>query len=256
MLHQFITYFNWLPKTIHLHGIHSPFVFQLEKNCLRQPLSKNTQTQFKTYKKKLAQDQRTITVTDFGSGSRVVRSNNRKVRHIARYAGASLKRMGILHSLSSYTKAKTILELGTSLGTGTLALATPHTTTITTLEGCPATAAVAKQYLKEAGCTTINSTVGAFDQTIKDLISQSFDLIYFDGNHDKEATLCYVQHLLSTVHNDTIWIFDDIHWSAGMSEAWELIKTLPQITVTIDCFWFGLVFFRKEQNKQDFCIRL
>ena len=76
------------------------------------------------------------------------------------------------------------------------------------------------------------------------------NLIYFDGNHSKKATLEYFELFLSTATNDSVWIFDDIHWSSDMEEAWEVIKNHPLVTVTIDTFQWGIVFFRKEQKKE------
>jgi hypothetical protein len=50
-------------------------------------------------------------------------------------------------------------------------------------------------------------------------------------------------------------IFDDIHWSQEMEVAWEEIKKDESISLTIDLFFIGIVFFRKEQLvKQDFTI--
>jgi len=84
---------------------------------------------------------------------------------------------------------------------------------------------------------------------------QSYSLIYFDGNHSKQATLDYFELLLPTITNDSVWIFDDIHWSTGMEEAWEIIKSHPKVKVTIDTFQWGIVFFRSEQEKEHFTIR-
>jgi hypothetical protein len=51
-------------------------------------------------------------------------------------------------------------------------------------------------------------------------------------------------------------VFDDIHWSEGMERAWEEIKRDPAVTLTIDIFFVGLVFFRKMQLiPQHFTIR-
>ncbi|WP_298352404.1 hypothetical protein [uncultured Dokdonia sp.] len=41
-----------------------------------------------------------------------------------------------------------------------------------------------------------------------------------------------------------------------MTEAWEYIKALPQVTATVDAFYFGMVFFRPKQAKEDFYIKL
>jgi predicted O-methyltransferase YrrM len=85
---------------------------------------------------------------------------------------------------------------------------------------------------------------------------QIFDLIYFDGNHSKKATLDYFELLLPTITNETVWIFDDIHWSKDMEESWEIIKNHPKVKVTIDTFQWGIViFFRAEQEKEHFVIR-
>ena len=37
-----------------------------------------------------------------------------------------------------------------------------------------------------------------------------------------------------------------------MERAWEAIKAHPDVTLTVDLFYIGLVFFRKKQPKQHF----
>ena len=153
-------------------------------------------------------------------------------------------------------KPKAILELGTSVGLASVSLALPETAKMTSLEGCPQTAVVAQKHLKSAELSNVEVIVGDFKQTLPQVISEKFDLIYFDGNHSKEATLNYFEQLLPTVHNDSVWIFDDIYWSPEMTEAWELIKQHPRVSVTVDCFWLGFVFFRTEQVEEHFKIRV
>jgi hypothetical protein len=50
-------------------------------------------------------------------------------------------------------------------------------------------------------------------------------------------------------------IFDDIYWNKDMEKAWQEIKNNQKVTVSIDLFYFGLIFFRKEQEKQHFILR-
>jgi hypothetical protein len=51
-------------------------------------------------------------------------------------------------------------------------------------------------------------------------------------------------------------IFDDIHWSEGMEKAWLEIKKNKEVSCTIDLFFVGVVFFRKEfKEKLEFSIR-
>ena len=80
------------------------------------------------------------------------------------------------------------------------------------------------------------------------------DLVFFDGNHQKEATIKYFTICLAKAHENSVFIIDDIYWSEGMQEAWNEIKNHAQVTVTIDLFFLGIVFFRKEQAGQHFML--
>jgi predicted O-methyltransferase YrrM len=84
----------------------------------------------------------------------------------------------------------------------------------------------------------------------------NFNFIYFDGNHQKEATLNYFNMCLQTVDTNAVFIFDDIYWNKEMHETWEIIKQHPKVTVTINTYFWGIVFFRNEQLKQHFTIRV
>lgn len=165
-----------------------------------------------------------------------------------------------MNRLVPYLKIKNALEIGTSLGTGTAAMAAGNDIKITTIEGCPETARVAKENLQAQGFHEIDFKIGEFGSILENIISKTekpkFDLVYFDGNHQKKATLNYFNKLLETTHNDSVFIFDDIHWSPQMEEAWEEIKKHPSVKVTIDTFFWGLIFFRREQEKEHFVIRL
>ena len=117
MLHQLITYIKWLPTTFHLHGIHSPFVFSFEKDCLKNTTKKAPDLIITNYRKALLKNNQTISVTDFGAGSRVFTSNKRKVKKIAQYAGATQQRMHLIQRIVDYFTPEHILEIGTSLDT-------------------------------------------------------------------------------------------------------------------------------------------
>lgn len=210
------------------------------------------------YRKELLSNEEKIHVTDFGAGSKVFSSHIRQISKIAHYAGISKKRAELLLRLTQYFQPKNILELGTSLGiaTSALSLGKPNST-ITTFEGCKETLNIAKEMFEKYELKNIRAIEGDFQQTYFSEVQKSvFDLIYFDGNHTKEATLSYFEACLSSIHNDTVLIFDDIHWSKPMEEAWEEIKDHEKVTVTIDTYQWGLVFFRREQEKEHFIIRV
>ena len=256
MQHIFKSYIKFLWNSTNAHGVHSPFVFDLVRKCFYDRTNYAEYKILENYRNSLLQNKNTIEVTDFGAGSRVFKSNTRAINKIAENAGISRNDAKLLFRVVNYFQPKNILEIGTSLGLATSALAVNNSVEITTLEGCQQTAKVAQLQFQKFNFN-VNSLVTEFNSYLKNcqLKTENYQLIYFDGNHSKEATLNYFELLLPTISNETVWIFDDIHWSSGMEEAWEIIKRHPKVTVTIDTFQWGFVFFRKEQEKEHFIIR-
>ncbi|HET8886186.1 MAG TPA: class I SAM-dependent methyltransferase, partial [Salinimicrobium sp.] len=249
-------YIKFLWRSTNQHGVHSPFVFDLVTKCFYTRKKHPSFLIIKNYRRRLFKNQKTIKVSDFGAGSRVFSSNERKISAVAKNAGISLKRSQILNKMIPFLNIENALELGTSVGMGTAAMAAGNNVHVTTLEGCPETASVAQENFDFFNLKNIDLEIGNFDDLLPNMVKEKWDLIYFDGNHDKAATLKYFEELLPTVHNDSVFIFDDIHWSDAMEEAWEEIKNNPKVTVSIDTFFWGIVFFRKEQAKEHFTIRL
>lgn len=258
MIFQLKSYIKFLVKSGLQPGIHSPFIYGLVNQCFKDKTKKEWYEQFENYRDSLLKNTTTISTEDFGAGSKSLQKNNRKISKIAKKAGISLKRGQLLGRIIAYFNPKEVLEIGTSVGLATSAMSFANSSThITTLEGCTSTANLAKEYFNKFELNNINIIIGNFDTTLTDVIKQNaFDLIYFDGNHKKEATIHYFEQCLSNVHNDSVFIFDDINWSKGMKEAWLYIKQHPKVTVTVDTYFWGIVFFRKGQVKQHFTIRV
>ncbi|MCO6175644.1 class I SAM-dependent methyltransferase [Flavobacterium sp. NRK F10] len=259
MLHILKAYIKFLLDSKNEHGVHSPFVFNLVTKCFYDKTNYPEYQTLKQYRKALLANTNTIEVTDFGAGSRVFKSNTREIAKIAKTAGISPKRAAFLFRIVRYFQPEQILEIGTSLGLATSALALGNKKSyIKSLEGCPNTLAVTENqfntFFPELNFEFLNTEFSSYFNS-SDFRLPAFDLIYFDGNHSKKATLDYFNCLLPTITNDSVWIFDDIHWSPDMEEAWQIIKNHSQVTVTIDTFQWGFVFFRKEQEKEHFTIR-
>ena len=256
MNHLIKSYIKFLFNSKNEHGVHSPFVFDLVTKCFHDKTIYPEYEILKNYRNSLLENKNTIEVTDFGAGSRVFKSNIREVSKITKTAGITSKNAELLFRIVRYFKPQNVLEIGTSLGLATYALSIGSSNAqITTLEGCPNTMSIAKNQLQNSS-KNINFINTEFTQYLLtyNLQTITYNLIYFDGNHSKKATLEYFELLLRTISNDSVWIFDDIHWSAEMEEAWEIIKNHSQVTVTIDTFQWGIVFFRKEQKKEHFII--
>lgn len=252
------SFIAFLLASTNRHGVHSPFVYHLVTKCFNGKTNSYKFNAIVRLRKLLYANKKRITVTDYGKGSSVFKSNERKVSDIAKIAGISNKRAMLLLRIVDYFNPINMLEIGTSVGLGTsvLSIGNPEAK-IVTLEGCEKTAEVAKELFKTNHLNNIQLVVGNFKETLSPVLTnKQYDLIYFDGNHQKESTLLYFKQCLKTVHNNSIFIFDDINWSPEMQLAWEEIKNHPKVTITINTYFWGMVFFRKEQEKEHFTIRV
>jgi len=260
VLQNIKSYLTFLWNSKNQHGVHSPFVYGLITKCFYDKKIYPEYYNLKSYRNSLLANKNTIEVTDFGAGSRVFKSNTRAINQIAKNAGITSKRAELLFRIVNYFQPSNILEIGTSLGLATSALALGNKNgKIITLEGCPNTIAIAKEMFQVSSFKFENidfiTTEFSTYLTTHSLQPTTYNLIYFDGNHSKKATLEYFELLLPTITNDSVWIFDDIHWSTDMEDAWQSIKNHPKVKVTIDTFQWGIVFFRSEQEKEHFVIR-
>ncbi len=205
-------------------------------------------------RKKLWKNHQKIQVTDFGAGSHVSKSNERAISSIAKSAVSPSHQSKMLFRLVKHYQPTTLLEFGTSLGLTALYQALPNKEAkFITLEGCPNISKHAQFNFDFAKAKNIQLITGSFETTLKKALSEfeQFDYIFFDGNHRKEPTLEYFHTCLEKAHENSIFIFDDIHWSEGMEAAWEEIQKHPSITLSLDLFFMGIVFFRKENRQKE-----
>ena len=252
-----LAYIRFLFKSTNQHGVHSPFVYDLVTKCFYDKTKYAEYEKLGTYRRSLLKNTDLIAVTDLGVGSQVMRTNDRKVSDMAKNAGTTPTRAKLLYRLMKYLNIEKTLELGTSMGIGTytMCLANPDGT-VTSIEGCPNISNFSGRFLQNQGVKNFDLLIGDFGQILKTLDHDYFDLIFIDGNHDMQATIDYFNTLLPKTHNDTVMIFDDINWSNGMRDAWAHIANHSKVTVSIDTFFWGIAFFRKEQEKEHFIIRI
>ncbi len=253
-LFQISEYINYTLTSITKYKIHSPFVFKLVTEVFEKTVKYNDYARIEQLRDDLKHDTRTIEVNDLGAGSKRLKSKKRKISDIVRKSVKKEKYAHLLYMMIRYFKANSILELGTSLGITTAYLASAHPNVkVTTIEGCENTAGIASENFNKLQLQNIQLIVGNFDTELTKVCHevQKFDLIFIDGNHREVPTINYFNTVLPFCHNDTVLVFDDIHWSEEMQEAWEFVKNHEQVKMTIDLFEMGLVFLRKEFRQKE-----
>lgn len=239
------------------YGIHSPFVFNLITNVFRNKINTDVVCNIEKIRKKMLADKSIINVTDYGTGSRHLKGKMREVASVVKYSSVPSKYGRLLASLAGEFGGQDIVELGTSLGISTLYLASgAQSATIHTAEGSPELSEIASGNFKEAGCTNIRIYTGKFDDFLNDLRKEGIKpgLVFIDGDHRKDSLLRYLYVVSEMCRKDGVVIIDDIHSSSEMYEAWQEIKSMKSVSITIDIYRMGIVFFRKGIAKFDYVI--
>ena len=241
------------------HGIHSPFVFSFIKEVLNKKNEGVWATKIENYRNQLFSNKQTIAILDLGAGATQQTHKIKKVAQIAKGALKSKKYSRLLNRMVAYFKPNAVLEMGTSLGITTcyLAQAMPNVKLVT-MEGAPEVADIARSTFQNLGYTNIQLVVGNFDQNLPLYLNEidQVGIVFIDGNHSYAPTMDYFNQLLSKSNQDAIFIFDDIHWSVEMESAWKEIKNDKRVSVTVDLFYIGIVFLKKEnKQKENFIIR-
>ncbi len=241
------------------HGIHSPFVYDLIRNVFMDKKQYPEYVMPEVYRKSLLADHRLLEVEDLGAGSRSGKVRTRRVSEIARTSAKPERYSQLLYRLAVYFNHTRILEMGTSLGVTSSYLAqVPGLEQLVTMEGAGAVADIAEKHFNLCRLGRVRVLRGDFASHLGAAIAdlEPMDMVFIDGNHRFEPTLEYFEALLPYTHEESCIVFDDIHWSAGMEAAWDRIRQDERVTLSIDLFFIGLIFFRKDfREKQHFVIR-
>ena len=255
--YQGVRYLAYWLRAVDQYSLQAPFIFNFYNEVVLDKRSFHAFDEIEKLRADLFKNHRKIRILDLGSGSIASHKLERPISHIAKYSSSNPKFSAFLYRLIIHTQPKNILELGTSFGLNTLYMAKANPKIpVTTLEGCPSTMEVAKANFEQLKAWNIQATLGNIDTTLPATLDNlsALDLVYFDANHTKEATLRYFFQCLPKAHAQTIFIFDDIHLSKEMSEAWRNIQDHESVAISLDIFDAGIVFFQKGISKEKYIL--
>lgn len=247
---------HWL-HALNEHSLQAPLVYSLYCDIIKKDQLLPAFQPIEEARRRLLRCSDQVPISDLGAPSRVSKQTARRVRSLARHGLSSPKFGRLLYRLATYNSSDHIVELGTSLGITTLYLATARpSASVYTLEGASAVADRAEDIFRKQGQANIQLIRGNIDQTLPTLLRQlpRVDFAYLDANHRYEPTVAYFEQLVAKTNERSIVAIDDIYWSDEMRRAWRHIQRHPAVTLTLDLFDAGLVFFTPLSVRQDYVL--
>jgi Predicted O-methyltransferase len=241
-------------------GIHSPFTFTLLNKTLREKVPKELIDGARSYRLVFMNSTAIIPRSTRGAGTLLLSGKDEGVlvKQIMKQSSISSKYGKLLYLLSKHFGSEGVLELGTGLGMSTFYLATgAKNSTVISIEGHQPYAQLAEQELDNANLENVEIINGLFEEGLEKIKKEKkqFGLFYIDGDHTLEATISNFNRCIDISTQNAIFIFDDIHWSSEMEQAWENIKQLDQCRISMDLFRLGIVFTNKKFLKQNYIVR-
>ena len=255
---QFLEYLRYRLFAKHRKGfgIHSPFVFDLITRILNKEESYAELDKIMAWHKGLLRESTLVKRGNFGAGSKRLKEDLQPVSGIIKNSAIKPKYGRILFQLVQEFQPERILELGTGSGVSTAYLAGPGSGRILSVEGEKSKHDFATRALKNLGYEHLELVLSEFDDFLQDFQVNSFPFLAFiDGNHRGDALRHYFRTLLPFCKDDTILVFDDIHWSKDMYRAWKEIVQSEKATLSIDFFFMGILFFKKGRSPQHFVVQ-
>jgi len=237
-------------------GVHSPFVFNLVCNVLNGRDDAELK-EISVWRKKLSKDTSIITTADAGAGSKTHKTKGRSVGQIVRKSSIRHKYGRVIYKLVNEFKPSTIIELGTGIGISTAYLAkTSGQSHVITIEADAEKLTFAGRSLEQIGVDNVLFRNGSFNELLPEILKeekQAF-MVFVDGDHSYTKTIDYFEEIKKHINEESFIVFDDIRWSEDMEKAWGEIRRDPAVSISIDLFFMGMVFFRGGVPKQDFVI--
>ena len=247
-------YLRYYFKAQTCYDIQSPFVAQLAAEVIEDDRCYYIFEKAEIVRSALLRDDRKIKITDYGAGSLINPSAERTVKDIARHSAIPAKNGRFLFRLVKFHQPDNMLELGTSLGISSMyQKAAALKSKMCTIEGCPNTAAIASEMFSVIDLPALHQLIGPFREMLPKALPKLSPLsyLYLDGDHRKNASIEYFNTCLPYAKQDSLFVIADIHWSEEMEAAWKKMKAHPQVSLSIDFFHFGLLFFSKGKEKKE-----
>lgn len=247
-------YLEYFLKVVDSHSIQSPFMFGFYNGLVRALGENEKQLDIEAVRQQLHGSDSVVSGIDYGAGSR---RSSISISGIAQYGISAEKDCRLLYTLAQMTKAKTIVELGTSVGLATCYLSRVNAKAkIYTFEGNETLVKIANGLFEQMFCENVELIEGNIDETLPARLHlmDQIDMAIIDANHTGEALWNYFSLLKGKMSATGIIVVDDIRWSPDMYKTWKKLISCSDVSISVDFLQCGVVFFQRNLIKQHYIL--
>lgn len=177
-----------------------------------------------------------------------------RVSHLVdgkRFATRSRRKQArFLYRLVGYLEPETVLSFGKVSALNTSALALGNLQTKVYLEQTTEFL----ETLSSMGVVNVNLIHPDADEE-EQLERYNTGFVLYGLEDFEEDNWNNLEDGMAQADDDTVLVFEGIHHSRRTEAAWEAIKEGEGVTLTMDLYSMGLVFFREGIEKQDFVLK-
>jgi len=224
-------------------GVHSPFVYDLITNVIEEKSDFYAFSDISIAQLQLLQNEHVI---QYGR-KRIA------VKEALKRFGITTKEGKFLFRLTNHYKPHTILSIGSSMGLAPLCL-TRYNATVQCiiLEYEQDIAEIAKQILNKEKNTALNIKIGAYHELLPESIVQlqRIDCVFIGKDVGVNDWDTVFEQCEPFIHDSTFFVLAGIRSSTDKQNYWMQYRQHPSVTIAVDLFDMGLLFFQPKLHKQ------
>lgn len=231
MIFKILSYLRFLKGSKNQHGIHSPFVYSFITLCLYDKKKYSFYEEIKKYQQ-------------------LLHENKNHKNDLLTY-----KRAKLLHRITTYFQAKHSVDLSFTDGFIAFSMQSENAD-LFCLEETEKKLKSTKIFLSNFKAENIKVSTKRFKEVLDQLPQKEKKQFFIGRNINSENIISVFKTLLPYITSDSLVILDGIHLTKEREEIWKQIKNHSKVKVTVDLYFWGIIFFREKQAKQHFKIRI
>lgn len=257
-MYQIIQFIRFYFLAIGKHRVHSPFVYSFIENVLEDQRWFYAFDEIEFQRKALAKIDLKIKLKYNIQGAKK-QYDAYTLKSLIKTSVLNPYKCRVLFRTLEFLELKKGLELGSSIGISSSYLAKAVSPGILyCMTENAALCDLANKVHKSLNITNCNNLCKSFNEIMEEtqLKFDEADFVFINGIESSRDTVRYFEQVLPFLHEKSIIIINDIYRSGKIHEDWQRIKSNKKVTLSIDLFYFGIVFFSPDfKERQNFRLK-